>query len=95
LHTTFHGALALWCLTLDSWRTLVHEDELFVVQQSPQSIQAALNWQYDPDVDVVKYEPVDHEEPTYARSRGLRKRTVDAAAGADSKKAPVEAPSKR
>jgi hypothetical protein len=38
---------------------------------------------------------VDHEEPTYARSRGLRKRTVDAAAGADSKKAPVEAPSKR
>ncbi|MFN9785836.1 MAG: hypothetical protein ACK57N_04590 [Planctomycetia bacterium] len=95
LHTTFHGSLALWCLTLDSWRTLVHEDELFVVQQSPRAIQAALNWQHEPDLEVVQYRAVDPSESTYARSRGLRKRASTEAAAANSRQEPVGAPDKR
>lgn len=90
LHTTFHGALALWCLTLDSWRTLVHEDELFAVQQGPRAIQAALNWKYEPDLEVVQYAAVDPTESTYARARGLRKR-----APAEVPAKPVEQDAKR
>ena len=76
LHTTFHGSLALWCLTLDSWRTIVPEDQLFVVQQSPGGIQMALNWRFDPDVDVVDYKPIApdlEQRNAYPRSKGLRK----------------------
>jgi hypothetical protein len=47
-----------------------------MVQQSPGSIQMALNWRYDPDWDIVDYKPIAPEleqRSAYARSKGLRK----------------------
>ena len=47
-----------------------------MVQQSPGGIQMALNWRFDPDMEIVDYKPIApdlEQRNAYPRSKGLRK----------------------